>query len=69
MVIVNRDNSFILKIKSTENDTWQGTIEWIEGRRSVPFRSGLELMMLIDSAIAEKSAGTPAVVKAGAADV
>ncbi len=43
--------TFIVKVKDTENATWQGTVEWVDGRKELPFRSTLELIKLLDSAI------------------
>ena len=43
--------TFVVKIMNTQNDTWQGTVTWTDGRKSKPFRSALELMQLIGSAL------------------
>ena len=43
--------TFVVEIKGTENHTWQGLVKWIGSGKTVPFRSALELMMLIDSAV------------------
>lgn len=43
--------TFVVKILNTQNATWQGTIDWMDGRRSEAFRSALELIKLIDSAL------------------
>ena len=45
--------TFIVKIKDTENASWQGTVQWVEGKKEIPFRSTLELIKLIDSAIGD----------------
>ena len=50
-----RNNSFFVVIKETQNNTWQGTIEWIEKNEKQSFRSALEMIKLIDSAIDDKS--------------
>lgn len=47
----SENKSFVLEIKSAENHTWQGTITWIEGKKKENFRSALELIRLIDSAL------------------
>ena len=41
----------MIEIKSREYHTWQGTISWVEGQQKQCFRSALELMKLIDSAL------------------
>lgn len=43
--------TFIVDIKSTQNQTWQGTILWTQTQEKIPFRSTLELIRLLDSAI------------------
>ena len=32
---------------------WQGSVTWVEGKREQSFRSVLELILLIDSALRE----------------
>lgn len=41
--------TFCLRILFRQNATWQGTVQWLEGRRSMPFRSTLELLFLLDN--------------------
>lgn len=48
-------NSFVILIKDTQNGTWQGTIEWIEKNKKQYFRSALEMIKLIDSAVEKDS--------------
>lgn len=48
--------SFIVRILNDQNATWQGTITWTESRLTESFRSELELIRLIDSAIAHHQA-------------
>lgn len=49
-----KDNTtFIVDIKSNQHATWQGTVEWVQQRRTENFRSMLELFKLIDSAVEE----------------
>ena len=49
-----KKQSFVLEIKDNQNQSWQGTLEWIQGRKKVSFRSVLELLRMIDSAIGDK---------------
>lgn len=44
-------NTFIIDIKSRENSSWQGTVKWAQTQQLVPFRSVLELIKLLDSAV------------------
>ncbi len=43
--------NFVVSVKSQENHTWQGTVSWVEGKKQVNFRSALELLKLMDSAL------------------
>ncbi len=43
--------TFIIQVKGTENGTWQGTVDWVEEKEKIAFRSVLELIRLMDSAI------------------
>lgn len=47
--------TFVIQILNQQNSTWQGIITWTEGKTSQPFRSLLELIKLIDSALGENS--------------
>lgn len=46
--------SFLINIRDTQNATWQGSITWVEGQRTEYFRSVLELLRLMDSAVGEE---------------
>jgi hypothetical protein len=54
-----RKESFIVNIQFQQNATWQGTITWIEQKRTVHFRSGLEMIKLMDNAILSDSGDEP----------
>ncbi len=41
---------FILRVQFRQNATWQGNIEWLEGKKSRPFRSILEMSKLMQEA-------------------
>lgn len=43
--------TFIVEIKSKENHSWQGKLTWVDQKESKNFRSALELIKIIDSAI------------------
>ncbi len=53
--------TFILEVNSTQNQSWQGNIEWIQGREKQSFRSVMELLRLIDSVVYEndETSGEP----------
>ena len=48
---IETSTSFLVKIKYRQNTSWQGTIQWLNGKQSRHFRSCLELMMLIEEAL------------------
>lgn len=43
--------TFSLKVLFRQNSSWQGSIAWLEGKREEGFRSVLELIFLMDSAL------------------
>ncbi len=45
--------TFILEVNDTQNHSWQGQIEWVQGRKKQSFRSVMELLRLIDSVVCE----------------
>jgi hypothetical protein len=45
--------SFKLNIMFRQNASWQGNIVWIDNRTESQFRSVLELIMLLDSALTD----------------
>jgi hypothetical protein len=45
---------FILEVNSTQNQSWQGQIEWIQGKKKQSFRSVMELLRLIDSVVCDE---------------
>ena len=42
---------FVIQIDRCENATWQGSILWTEKNVTQQFRSALELIKLVDSAV------------------
>ncbi|QGU00284.1 hypothetical protein SYNTR_1690 [Candidatus Syntrophocurvum alkaliphilum] len=49
--------TFLIRIYYRQNMSWQGVIQWLDGRKSMPFRSELEMIMLLQDALNE--ADTP----------
>ena len=41
--------TFVVRIQYRQNASWQGQVTWAEKNQTVPFRSALELLKLIDS--------------------
>nr|WP_177298225.1 hypothetical protein [uncultured Blautia sp.] len=46
-----KGDTFIVNIKNSQNHTWQGTVKWVERQEEIPFRSAIELIKLMDSAL------------------
>lgn len=46
--------TFVVHIKYRQNASWQGQVMWAEKRQTCSFRSALELLKLIDSALDEE---------------
>ncbi len=49
-----KKDTFILEIYDTQNQSWQGKVEWIQGQKKESFRSVMELLRLIDSVVGEE---------------
>ncbi len=48
----NKDKAtFVVTVLYRQNATWQGTLKWLEGGKEEKFRSALELIKLMDSAV------------------
>jgi len=54
------DLVFFIRVQYRCNSSWQGTIQWMEGKESCTFRSVLELGNLINSAKRRASGDTEA---------
>ena len=50
-VQVGKKATFVVEVQFQQNNTLQGTIRWLEEKRSQRFRSALELMKLMDDAV------------------
>jgi len=44
-------DTFIVKVNNCQNNSWQGEIVWANEKKSVKFRSALEMIRLMDEAI------------------
>ena len=53
---VGREATFVVRVLFRQNATWQGSVTWQEGRREQSFRSALELIFLMNSALDIKTA-------------
>ena len=46
-----RDATFLIRVKCRQNSSWQGEVTWVDEQKRKYFRSALELIRLIDSAM------------------
>ncbi len=49
--------TFVVRVQYRQNATWQGQVTWTERQVTKSFRSALEMLKLIDSALDEGEAG------------
>ena len=49
-----KKQTFVIDIIDQQNASWQGSVQWINTGKKENFRSALELLRLIDSALAEE---------------
>lgn len=54
---LNKKPAFLIQMLDNQNMTWQGTITFLEDNQKMPFRSVLEMLKLMDSAIGTIDAG------------
>lgn len=54
--IPNNKGTFLLTIQDRQNGTWQGSVTWVDKQSKQYFRSALELLKLIESALEENIA-------------
>jgi len=47
--------TFSLRVVYRQNSSWQGSLVWVDGKTEQAFRSVLELLMLMDSALSAVS--------------
>lgn len=50
-----KSGTFVVRIHNAQNDTWQGEVMWADKNEKKIFRSALELMKLIDSALNDEN--------------
>ncbi|MDR1961438.1 MAG: hypothetical protein LBQ16_04070 [Gracilibacteraceae bacterium] len=45
--------TFVIQVQFQKNATWQGTIDWIDAKKTQRFRSVLEMIKLMDDALSD----------------
>ncbi len=46
-----KEATFVIRVKFRQHSSWQGEITWVDGQKKEYFRSALELIKLMDSAL------------------
>ena len=54
---ISKKPTFVIQMLDNQNMTWQGTITYLEDNQKMPFRSVLEMLKLMDSAIGAMDLG------------
>ena len=53
---INESETFVVTIQHSQNSTWQGEVTWVTGENEkIHFRSGLELIKIINEVISKNS--------------
>lgn len=53
---IKESETFVVTIQHSQNSTWQGEVTWVTGENEkIHFRSGLELIKIINEAISKNS--------------
>lgn len=54
---MKKKQTFIIEVVDTKESTWQGKVQWVNGKKEQTFRSVMELLRLIDSVVSEDEDG------------
>jgi hypothetical protein len=53
---IKESETFVVTIQHSQNSTWQGEVTWVTGENEkIHFRSGLELIKIMNEAISKNS--------------
>ncbi|MBE5833022.1 MAG: hypothetical protein E7309_00090 [Butyrivibrio sp.] len=53
---IKESETFVVTIQHSQNSTWQGEVTWVTGENEkIHFRSGLELIKIINEVISKNS--------------
>lgn len=51
--MAGKKQTFTIQVKFRQNSTWQGSITWVEAKKTQLFRSTLEMLKLMEEALEE----------------
>ena len=54
---MQKKQTFIIEVVDTQDSTWQGKVNWVNGKKEQAFRSVMELLRLVDSVVGEEKEG------------
>lgn len=54
---MKKKQTFIIEVVDTQDSTWQGKVNWVNGKKEQAFRSVMELLRLVDSVVGEEKEG------------
>ncbi|NLY38278.1 MAG: hypothetical protein GX044_03140 [Firmicutes bacterium] len=55
--VTDKGATFHVRIHFRQNADWQGTVQWLDGKKTATFRSTLELAKLMADALGRDCAG------------
>lgn len=50
-----KNSSFYIKLRYKQNQSLQGSIQWLEEKKTIYFRSLMELILLLQEAVSDKT--------------
>jgi hypothetical protein len=56
-----RQATFAVRILFRRNTSWQGSVQWLEEKKDESFRSAMELLLLLDSALRKQGSNETAI--------
>ena len=54
---LKKKQTFIIEVVDTQDSTWQGKVNWVNGKIEQAFRSVMELLRLVDSVVGDEKEG------------
>ena len=51
MLMASSKGNFVIRILDQQHSSWQGTVTWLATNKTKPFRSTMELILMVDDAL------------------
>ena len=55
MLKATSGGSFVIRILDNQHSSWQGTVTWLDSNKTRPFRSTMELILMVDRALGDET--------------